>query len=133
MDETKECRDSWRYADSASLKFETNRSEPLEVSIFMDRTSARMSLWIAAFKCGIIQYDHVLDSEENLQIYDVWLVQRMLKIIKECDKDYLCNYGIKIIREIESERTIHYGYNMDLKWAEFPERLKVLFDSLKEK
>ena len=67
MNETKECRDTWRYASSASLKFETNRSEPLEVGIFMDRTSARMTLWIAEFKCGIIQYDHVLDSEENLQ------------------------------------------------------------------
>ena len=133
MNETKECKDFGCYASSASLKFETDGAEPLEVTIFIDRTTARMSLWIAAFKCGRIQYDCVLDSEENLQIRDEWLAQRMVEIIKECDKDYLYYYGIKIIREIESERTIHYGLNMDLKWKDFPERLKVLFDSLKEK
>ena len=37
---------------------------------------------------------------------------------------------VRIIREVESERTIHYDYNKDLKWDEFPERLKVLFQSV---
>ena len=142
MDETKECRDSWRYADSASLKFETDGTGLLEVYIFADRTTARKTLWIAWYKYENGHWADLIDGLDDLVIEDEWLVKKMIEVIKDCKRyDSFRHYyqekpykykTIRIIREIESERTIHYGYNMDLKWDEFPERLKVLFNDVTE-
>ena len=137
MDESKGRKDSWRYANSASLKFETDGDKLLEVSIFADRTTAKKTLWFAWYKYERAQWYNLMDGLDDLEIEDEWLVQKMIEIIKECEKHNTFTYyyqkkpclckEIKIIRELESERTIHYGFNKDLKWDEFPERLKMLF------
>ena len=137
MDESKGCKDSWRYANSASLKFETDGDKLLEVSIFADRTTSEKTLWFTWYKYETDQWYYIMDGLDDLEIEDEWLAQKMIEIIKECEKyntficyhqkkPYLCR-KVRIIREIESERTIHYGFNKDLKWDEFPERLKMLF------
>ena len=49
MDEIKEYKDSLHYASSASLKFETDGDELLEVSIFADRTTSEKTLWFTLY------------------------------------------------------------------------------------
>ena len=114
----------------------------MEVSFFADRTTAKITLWFAWYKYEDDQWSSSMDGLDDLEIEDEWFAQKMIEVIKDCKKYNTFIYyqrwpfknkTIRITREIESERTIHYGYNMDLKWDDFPERLKVLFDSLKEK
>ena len=52
MEGPKGWREFCRMAGTATLKFETDKHELLEVTIFADRTSCRDSLWMASFQYG---------------------------------------------------------------------------------
>ena len=127
-------------AGIAILKFETDWNKPLVVTIFADRTTCRTSLWIASFECDGICYERLLPGcADDPEAYEDSILCRMLHLIESSDEEspYYTRYfkpywykNFKIIREIESERTIRHGLDKELKWAEFPEEIKVFFDTL---
>ena len=123
------------FVVSAAMKFETEDGKTLEVYIFVDRTTAKKYISIASYKCGNFLYDQVLDALEGPALTDVMVAGLMADIIKECDPDnpdcytYRCflHRGIRIVRELESERVIYYGSNGEWKWPDFPEKIKKIF------
>lgn len=136
MNLIKEELPSCNFVVNATLKFETDGSEPLEVYICVDRTAAMKPLGLASFKCGKILYDMILDALETPALTDTMMAEKMKDIIKECDQNnpggsmyrYFLHYGIRISREIKSERTIQYGKNGKWQWPDFPERIKKIFE-----
>ena len=120
------------FVVSAALKFETDGGKPLEVYIFVDRTTAKKYISIASYKCGKFLYDQVLNALGGPALTDIMMARLITDIIKECDKDNpdCCTYrcflhrGIRIIREIEVGRIICYGSNGEWRWPEFPEKIK---------
>jgi len=141
MDEIRKCKDSGCYAEGASLKFETDKDGILEIKLFPDRTTGRKTLLVASYTYENESWSQVIDSLDGFVIEDERLVKKMLEVIKDCkiydSFAYYCYRSdfqyreTRILREIESERAINYGSGKELKWADFPERLKVLFDPLK--
>ena len=136
MEEPKGWREFCRLAGTATLKFETDQNEPLVVTIFADRTTSRVSVWNASFKCGNRQYICLLSGDADLEEYEGSMLWHMVEIANAFH-DKSPNYseffsptpyrGYKIIREIASERTLHCGLNKELKWKNFPKEIKALF------
>ena len=124
------------FVVSAALKFETDGGKPLEVYIFVDRTTAKKYISIASYKCGKFLYDQVLDALEGPALTDIMMARLMADIIKECELDnpdsytYRCflHRGIRIVREMESERVIYCGKNGEWKWPDFPQKIKKIFE-----
>ena len=139
MDTPKECMDTDCVAISATMQFETDAGKPLNVFIFVDRTSTKRDLYIAQFECGSVFYEHIVGSTETLSIFDeTWPVQQMLDVARDCsrrDHSWDCVYtrfklsGIQIGEEIISERTIQYGFNKEWKWPDLPRKYKELFEA----
>ena len=141
MEGPKGWREFCRMAGTAILKFETDQNEPLEVTIFADRTTCRVSLWMASFECGNRQYTCLLPGNADSEEYEDSILWHMVKIANAFH-DYSSNYseyfsptpyrGYKVIREIASERAIDCGLNKKLKWKDFPEEIKALFSFIPE-
>ena len=125
MEETKVYKEPCCFAAKASLAFEMDGTEPMTIHIFVDWTTARQAMFIASCQCCGIYFDHVLDNVESVQVTDEWFARQMVKVIMKYEKAVILN--TRVVREIESERTIYYGFNKTIKWAEFPERLKKIF------
>ena len=123
-------------AGTAILKFETDQNEPLEVRIFADRTTCRVSIWMVSFKCGNRQYTYSLSGNADSEEFEDSILWHMVEIANAFH-DNTPNYseyfsptpyrGYKIIREIAGERAIDCGFNKKLKWKDFPEEIKALF------
>ena len=128
MDTPKECLDTDCVAISATLQFETDAGKPLNVFIFVDRTSTNRDLYIAQFECGSVFHEHIVGSTETLSIFDeTWPVQQMLDVIRACSRRKLS--GIQIGKEIISERAIQYGFNKEWRWPDFPRKFKEQFEA----
>ena len=133
-----ESREQFHFGMTARMEFETDGAHPLEVLIFVDRTTAVSDLWIASYQCGSITMESVLwdPKSDGFGVSDVWMAQQMLNVIKECDEEYSCNYmyraflnyGVRIRKEIKNARTIQYGANKEWRWPDFPKRLKAVFE-----
>ena len=131
-------------AGTALLKFETDKHELLEVTIFADRTSCRDSLWMASFQCGNELSIITLSGDADSDAYEDSILCKMVElsnavmdgspINSPCGITFspVSYSGYKIIREIASERAIDCGFNNVLKWKEFPEEIKGLFRYIPE-
>ncbi len=141
MEGPKGWREFCRMAGTATLKFETDKHELLEVTIFADRTSCRDSLWMASFQYGKGQSIITLSGNADSEAYEDSILWHMVEIANSF-YDKSSNYSeyyrptpyseYKIIREIASERAIHCGFNKVLKWKDFPEEIKGLFSYIPE-
>ena len=141
MEGPKGWREFCRMAGTAILKFETDQNEPLEVTIFADRTTCRVSVWMASFKCGNRQFIRSLSGNADSEEFEDSILWHMVEIANAF-YDNTPNYseyfspapyrGYKVIREIASERSIHCGFNKKLKWKDFPEEIKALFSFIPE-
>lgn len=141
MEEPKGWRDFCRMAGTAVLKFETDQNDPLEVTIFADRTTCRVSVWYASFRCGSLEHTCLLSGNADSEAYEDSILWHMVDI-SNAFHDNSLNYrkyfsstpyrGYKIIRETASERAIQCGFNKILKWTEFPEEIKALFSYIPE-
>ena len=136
MEGPKGWREFCRMAGTAILKFETDQNEPLEVTIFADRTTCRVSVWMASFKCGNRQYNFSLSGNADSEEFEDSILWHMVEIANAFhDNTPNCSEyfgptpyrGYKIIREIASERAINCGFNKKIKWKDFPEEIKGLF------
>ena len=141
MEGPKGWREFCRMAGTANLKFETDQNEPLEVTIFADRTTCRVSIWMASFKCGNRQCTFSLSGNADSKEYEDSILWHMVEI-SNAFHDNTPNYsdyfsptpyrGYKIIREIANERAIDCGFKKKLKWKDFPEEIKALFSFIPE-
>lgn len=141
MEEPKGWREFCSMAGTAILKYETDQNEPLEVTIFADRTTCRVSLLMASFKCGNRQYTCFLSGNADSDTYEDSILWHMVDIANAFH-DNTPNYseyfsptpyrGYKIIREIASERAIQCSFKKKLKWKDFPEEIKALFSYIPE-
>ena len=141
MEEPKGWSEFCRMAGTATLKFETDQNETLEITIFADRTTCRVSVWMASFQCGNRQYTCLLSGNADSEEFEDSILWHMAEI-SNAFHDNTPNYseyfsptpyrGYKVIREIASERAIHCGFNKKLKWKDFPEEIKALFSYIPE-
>ena len=141
MEGPKGWREFCRMAGTAILQFETDQNEPLEVTIFADRTTCRVSVWMVSFECGNRQYTCLLPGNADSEEYEDSILWHMVEIANAFH-DNSPNYsehfsptpyrGYKVIREIASERAIYCGFNKKLKWKDFPEEIKALFSFIPE-
>ena len=141
MEGPKGWREFCRMAGTAILKFETDQNEPLEITIFADRTTCRVSVWMVSFKCGNRQFICSLSGNADSEEFEDSILWHMAEIANAF-YDNSPNYseyfsptpyrGYKVIREIASERAIHCGFNKKLKWKDFPEEIKALFSFIPE-
>ncbi len=139
MDNQTERPDTGRTAIGATLQFETDSAWPLEVCIFVDRTTANRELQIARLECGPVWYEYIVGNADTLTASDeTWLVRQMLEVIRDCShqsghwnyaSDYFKKHGVLIGREIVDARAIQYGYNKERKWPDFPGKFKEMFDA----
>ena len=141
MEGPKGWREFCSQAGTATLKFETDKNELLEITIFADRTTSRISVWNASFKCGNREYGCLLSGNADSEEFEDSILWHMVKIANAFH-DNSPNYseyysptpyrGYRIIREIASERAIDCGFNKVLKWKDFPEEIKGLFRYIPE-
>ena len=136
MEGPKGWREFCRMAGTAILKFETDQNEPLEVTIFADRTTCRVSIWIAYFECGKHLHITLLPGNADSEEYEDSILWHMVDIANAFH-DHSSNYskyfgstsywGFNITREIASERAIQCGFKKKLRWTDFPAEIKALF------
>lgn len=136
MEGPKGWREFCSMAGTAVLKFETDKHELLEVTIFADRTTCRTSVWMASFQYGNGLSIITLPGNADSEAYEDSILWHMVEIANafyDKSSNYSENYRptpyseYKIIREIASERAIDCGFNKVLKWKDFPEEIKALF------
>lgn len=141
MEEPKGWKEFCRKAGTATLKFETDKAEPLVVTIFADRTTCRISEWMVSFQYGngqsIIRLSGDVDSDE-FEDSILWHMAEIANAFHDHSPNYSEYFsptpyrGYKIIREIANERAIYCGFNKVLKWKDFPEEIKGLFSYIPE-
>ena len=141
MEEPKGWKEFCRKAGTATLKFETDKAEPLVVTIFADRTTCRISEWMVSFQYGngqsIIRLSGDADSDE-FEDSILWHMAEIANAFHDHSPNYSEYFsptpyrGYKIIREIANERAIYCGFNKVLKWKDFPEEIKGLFSYIPE-
>ncbi len=137
MENTEAQFETYRDAVCASMQFETDQGQPLQIDIFIDWSTVEADLWIMLLRYRDLRYDHVLaDVETVLQADDSVFAQKMAEIsrrewVGDTPDQYFRNHGIRIGKEIISERTIYYMGSKSCKWADFPGRLKELFEAAK--
>ena len=141
MEEPKGWKEFCRKAGTATLKFETDKAEPLVVTIFADRTTCRISEWMVSFQYGnwqsIIRLSGDADSDE-FEDSILWHMAEIANAFHDHSPNYSEYFsptpyrGYKIIREIANERAIYCGFNKVLKWKDFPEEIKRLFRYIPE-
>ena len=141
MEGPKGWREFCRMAGTAILQFETDQNEPLEVTIFADRTTCRVSIWLASFKCGNRQYICSLSGNADSEEFEdsiLWHMVEIANAFHDNSPNYRNHFspapyrGYKVIREIASERAIYCGFDKKLKWRDFPEEIKALFSFIPE-
>ncbi|WP_143005920.1 hypothetical protein [Succiniclasticum ruminis] len=144
MEGPKGWREFCRMAGTAILKFETDKHELLEVTIFADRTSCRDSLWMASFQYGNGLSIITLSGDADSDAYEDSILCKMAELSNAVmdGSPIYSPYGItfspvsysgyKIIREVASERAIDCGFNKVLKWKDFPEEIKGVFRYIPE-
>jgi len=141
MEGPKGWREFCRMAGAAILKFETDKNELLEVTIFADRTTSRISVWNISYKCGNRQYTCLLPGNADSEEFEDSILWHMVETANSFHNSSTNNgeysgltpYGdCNIIREIASERAIHCGFNGELKWKDFPDEIKALFSYIPE-
>jgi hypothetical protein len=141
MEGPKGWREFCSMAGAAILKFETDKNELLEVTIFADRTTCRATVWNISYKCGNWQSTCLLPGNADSEAYEdsiLWHMVEIANAFHDNSSNYIEYYspapyrGYKITREIASERAIYCGFNKELKWKDFPEEIKALFSYIPE-